>query len=74
MIDIQDLANEATRRLQLNIKTYLSFEKGAKIPKGFPRGELITINPTTELRTYLFDSAKILKWCYTQTQIKEGKQ
>jgi hypothetical protein len=72
-MDIQELTKEATRRQQLNIRTYLSFEKGVKPPKGFPRGELMTINPTTGIRTYLFDSTKILKWCSKKNKLKSIK-
>ena len=39
----------------------LTFPKGAKQIKGFPRGELLSVNPEG-LQNYSFDIIKMLAW------------
>jgi hypothetical protein len=35
-----------------------------KFPKGFPRGELLSVNPTTGVRNTAFDPVKVLAWVH----------
>jgi hypothetical protein len=61
-MDIQELIDAASKQPHL----YLTRKVGSKPPKGFPRGELMCVNSDGE-QCWLFDSAKILKWCRKQT-------
>lgn len=47
----------------------LTFPKGAKIPKGFPRRELLSVNPAGD-RNYSFDPLKVLMWLREQLRIE----
>ena len=51
-----------THALVAGLRTVtLSLPSGVKWPKGFPRGELLSINPAG-LRNYAVDPVKVLAW------------
>ena len=45
----------------------LSLQSGIKWPKGFPRGELMSVNPTG-MRNYAVEPAKVLAWLRANEQ------
>lgn len=44
------------------------------MPKGFPRGELLTINPTTKERVYSYDAAKVLAWLDENMPVEQPQE
>lgn len=62
-MDIEELIAAAS----VSGHVYLERIGKNKPPKGFSRGELMCVNSDGN-RTYLFDSAKILKWCRKQNK------
>lgn len=57
---IPELAEACTAALRKGIDVTLTFPKGKKGMKGFPRGELLCENPNTGERTYAFKPLKLL--------------
>jgi len=60
-MDIEELVAAAS----VSRHIYLERVGKGRLPKGFPCGELMCVNSDGN-RTYLFDSAKVLKWCRKQ--------
>jgi hypothetical protein len=60
-VNIEQLCFDCARALLAGTNITLSLPKGASWPKGFPRGELMSVHPEGA-HNVSFDPARVLTW------------
>ena len=58
----EEMAASAIQALAGGVNMTLVHERGKKMPRKFPRGELLCKNPNDGSRCYSYDPKKILSW------------
>ena len=61
-MDYETLCKACTQAILAGCKVYLTHKKTFKIPKGFPRGELMCVNENLGHVNKLYDPIKVLTW------------
>jgi len=65
-----ELINKCTLAILNGTRVYLTHSKASKMPRSFPRGEIMCVNENQGTLTKLYDPIKVLAWL--QKEIKNG--
>lgn len=71
-LDIKGLCDAAVQALLAGQNVTLGLPAGWVKPKGWPRGELLSVNPHNHVRNYSHDPLRVLAW--VQRAVKQRAQ